>query len=671
MICKKIIKLILIIIILFYVMFFYSSASGVKTMLKVAFQPNLPPYQFLENGQPAGLHVDILNNIAENNNFIIEYIPMNTTTECMEVLEKGEVDIVLGVILKDNQERYVNFVESISQSSLCMIALNEKADKIKNNINSEYITATFQSGTIGHFFIQNMKYLRCIVISNQMRAFDMLAKGEVDVMIGEKNSLLYQIKKSNLEECYTIINSFVVPIEYSMAVKAANENLRKKLNTSIYQMRINGDYERIYGKWIDENEYAKRVMIKRIIKFIAIAIIASLTIIAIYLRMNILLKKQVNEKTRELQKLNDDLERQIIETRNNSEVKNRITEDNPNAIIVFDLDYIITLFNTSASKLTKIYTPPIGRNVFEIDLLNKILYDKKDQLFLEGSHIIYNDISVKDMNGEVSIYKYVIYQLFDFQDRIRGAILSIEDITIERKNREQIMEREKNKALNQMIAGVAHEIRNPVMAIKTFVELIPVKKDNKQFQDQMAKYVPKELDRINSLVQNLIDYAKPKSNNKEKLMIKDIINSCVVLISTCTGKNSMSIDIEVEDELIIFADQNQLKQILINIMLNGFESMNEKTRCIDEIKEKLRMSVKAWGNENSVFIQINDEGIGMDQDQIRKSVEPFFTTKVKGTGLGLSISKQFVEENGGTMTIESEKNRFTKVTLKFERCRDE
>lgn len=671
MIYKKIIKFVLPVIILFYVLLFYSNASGVNTMLKVAFQPNLPPYQFLENGQPVGVHVDILNSIAEKNDFIIEYIPMSTTTEAMEALEKGEVDIVLGVILKNDQEHKVKFVESISQSSLCMIVPSEKAERIKNNINSEYITATFQSGTIGYFFIQNMRYLRCIVVSNQMRAFDMLAKGEVDVMIGEKNSLLYQIKKANLEESYTIINSFVVPIEYSMAIRAANENLRRKLNTSIYQMRINGDYERIYGKWIDEDEYAKREMIKRIIRFVTIAVIAALSIIVLNLRLNILLKKQVNAKTQELQELNSDLQRQIIETRDNSEVKNRITEDNPNAIVVFNLDYIITLFNPSASKLTNIYTSPIGRNVFEIDLLGNILFDKKDQLFLEGSRLIYNDISIENMNGEVSIYRYVIYQLFDFQDRIRGAILSIEDITVERKNREQITEREKNKALNQMIAGIAHEIRNPLMAIKTFVELIPIKKENQQFQDQMAKYVPRELDRINSLIKSLIDYAKPESNNKEKLMIKDVINSCAVLISTCISKNSTSLDIEIEDGLIIMADQNQLKQILINIMLNGFQAMNEKTKFSHEIKQKLRMSVKAWKSENFVFIQVNDEGIGMDEDQIRKSIEPFYTTSTKGTGLGLPISKQYVEENGGTMTIESQKNRFTKVTLKFERYRDE
>jgi len=652
---------------LFFVLLFYSKSSAVNIMLKVAFQPSQPLYQFLENGKPTGLHIDILNNIAEKNDFIIEYIPMDTNTECMKALEEGKVDMVLGVILKNNYDNKIQLVESISQSSVCMIASNEKAEMIKNNASSGYFTASFENGTIDYPLIQSMRNVWYVLAPNQLRVFNMLTTGEVDTVIGVRNSLLYQLKKANLEEKYTIVNNYLAPIEYSMAIRAEDVDFARKLNTSIRQLRLSGDYERIHNKWIDKDEYATKEMIQRIIKFVVIAVIAVLAIIIFNLRMNVLLKKQVNEKTKELQKINSDLQKQIIETRNNSEVKNCIVEDNPNGIIVFSLDYIITLFNPSASKLTGIYTCPIDRNVFEIDLLSNILSDKKEQLFLEGSEFIYKEITVEDKWGETFTYRYDIYQLFDFNDKIRGAILSIKDITIERKNIQQVMEREKNRALNQMIAGIAHEIRNPLMAIKTFVELIPIKKDSPVFQDQMAKYVPKELDRISALVRSLIDYAKPESSNKEKVIVHDVINSCAVLIGTCIAQNDTELKIEIEDGLIIKADQNQLKQVLINIMLNGFESMNEKIRCSEEIKQKLCMSVKAWGDEHNVFMQIIDGGIGMNEDEIKKSTEPFFTTKAKGTGLGLSISKQYVEENGGSMTIESEKYVFTKITLKFAR----
>ena len=282
-------------------------------------------------------------------------------------------------------------------------------------------------------------------------------------------------------------------------------------------------------------------------------------------------------------------------------------------------------------------------------------------LFLKDSKFLNKEIIFKDSDGQKT-YRYNIYQLFDLNNNVR-AILAFEDITREIQIKERIYEREKNKALNQIVAGIAHEIRNPCYLLKTFIELIPVKLNNIEFQNNLLKLVPKEIDRVNNLIKNLIDYAKPASNNIEVIFVKDVIESCTGLLSYLLENEKISLKIELEDGLMIKGDRSQIQQILINIILNGIEAMKEKIKNND-IAHKLKMHIKAWKNEKYVFIQIIDEGMGMTEDEVRKSTEPFFTTKANGSGLGLYIAKQY-EKNGGSILIESEKNQYTRILLTF------
>ena len=119
----------------------------------------------------------------------------------------------------------------------------------------------------------------------------------------------------------------------------------------------------------------------------------------------------------------------------------------------------------------------------------------------------------------------------------------------------------------------------------------------------------------------------------------------------------------IEPNTYIWVDSSQIKQVLINVILNGFESM----MAVKTGSEPLYIDIKAWKDEKNVYIQIIDDGEGMTREEIKKCTEPFFTTKSSGTGLGMYVSKQYVEQNEGELMIESEKNVYTKITLKFRR----
>lgn len=658
--------------ILFMLMISLTFANNMKaeaaiTNITVAVQPNNPPYQFMEDGRFKGLHIDLLNHIAEKNNFNISYVYVDTLTKGFESLESGDVDMILGTIENANRKSNIKYSNSISMSSVIMAAGNETAQKIEDNIKNVYLTTTFEINTIDYSMITNMTNLNYIVVSNQERAFNNLINNNVDTFIGDKNSFMYLRNKAYLENKYKIVNNYISTLDYTLATLNINKDLLHKINDAIYQLKITGEYEEIYRRWINEDDFIIRDTIKKFIKYLSAAIMIVASIIALNIRMNMILKKQVNEKTKELVIKNSDLQVQIEETRNISEVRNRIVEDSSNAIVVFNLDYNITLFNKSAIEMTGFTDNPLGKNVFEIDLLNSILSNKKDNIFNHGFKDEFKDISIKNSQNEEMTYRYDIYQLFSGSKEVRGAILSIKDITLVRRDRNQLIEKEKSKALNQMIASIAHEIRNPLMSIKTFVELIPSKKQNPKFIDQMGEYLPTELERINGLIKRLIDYAKPSDLNKTLVNVNDVITSCTVLTSNMLIRNNAVLNIEMEDNLKITADVNQLKQILINIILNGIEAMKEKNGTGISSENKLTMTIKAWSSKNDVYIQIADEGIGMDESERKMAAEPFFTTKSKGTGIGLAVTRQHVIENNGNMIIESEKNKYTKITLVFRR----
>jgi polar amino acid transport system substrate-binding protein len=249
---------------------------------------------------------------------------------------------------------------------------------------------------------------------------------------------------------------------------------------------------------------------------------------------------------------------------------------------------------------------------------------------------------------------------------VRGAILAIENITNERRLKDQIFEREKNLVLNRMIASIAHEIRNPLMSIKTYVELMPSKLGNPEFQQQLVHYVPKEVDRMNALVSDLIDYAKSPTTVRQTIDISEAIESCVALVLPMLKKLDIAISLNLEEGVKVRSDRSRLKQVIMNLLINGIEALEEK-RSGQSGNDRRGMSIASRSDGEYCYVEIVDEGIGMTPEEMRHAMEPFYTTKPAGTGLGLAISKQYMDESGGSLWIDSEKGVSTRVTMQFKR----
>ncbi|WP_251553946.1 PAS domain-containing sensor histidine kinase [Neobacillus muris] len=231
------------------------------------------------------------------------------------------------------------------------------------------------------------------------------------------------------------------------------------------------------------------------------------------------------------------------------------------------------------------------------------------------------------------------------------GIYQIAKDTTESKLAEEMLRRsEKLSAVGQLAAGVAHEIRNPLTTLKGFVQFL--KSDiNHQYVDIMLT----ELDRINLIVSEFLILAKPQGIRYELKDVIQILTSVISLLDTHAIIKNVHIRLENElENPVISCEENQLKQVFINLLKNAIESMEHG----GEITVKIN-SV----HHEMIRIAVIDQGGGIPEQQIARLGEPFYTTKADGTGLGLMVCYRIIETHGGRMKISSELNKGTTVEV--------
>lgn len=636
----------------------YGAYSNIDKVIKVGIDPSIPPFQYMENEKITGLNVAILNSIAMDNDFKIEYIPMSKDVG-VEKLQNDEIDMILGIRYDANLTEF-EYTESVVQSVVCMLVKTGEQDDIQSNLGKKYYIASVENNSAELIFLNNLRRVNFNVAFNQNDAFQLLMMDRADLLLGVRDTVEFLLNKYDVLHDYIIIDSYTTPVEYLIAVKGGNRNLLNMLNSGLSRLKLSGEYENLYFRWVENSEANIEKKMNNIIQtsILGAIIVAILFILAFI--WNRKLKQQVKIKTKELIQSNSELEEQIIETRNNIELKNLICNRSPRGIVIFDMEGTISVFNSSALEIASLNKSPIGKCIYDIEPINLMLKDTVGMIFNEGTSYSCDEFKYKKSNNE-SIYRCVMYPLYDYYKKLRGNIITIEDITEEKKIKDQIIEKNKNRALNQIVAGISHEIRNPLTTIKTYVELIPSKLSNPKFREDLVNVVPQELQRVDKLIESLIDYSKPKSQYKTTFDIGETINYSISLLQPVLEENNIIAKIDIAEGLWIYADNSQIKQVIINFLLNAKDAILEKR----ETSFQGEISIEGYMKEDEIIIKFKDNGVGIDQEEIPRVFEMFYTTKEKGTGLGLSISLQMLEMNNATIDVESQKNNNTSIIVKF------
>jgi signal transduction histidine kinase len=219
-----------------------------------------------------------------------------------------------------------------------------------------------------------------------------------------------------------------------------------------------------------------------------------------------------------------------------------------------------------------------------------------------------------------------------------------------KKSKSYIRRADRLASLGTLTAGLAHEIRNPMVAIKTLTQLLPERLDDEEFRSQFLKIASGEVDRISSLVNELLDFARPSDPRWALEDINAILDGMILLISTATKKKLITIIKDYATNLPpVQIDREQIKQVVLNILLNAIDATSENGK----IMVKTRSFIKP-GGEPYIQIEFTDTGCGIPSEHLEDIFNPFFTTKTTGSGLGLSISSQIVQDHKGYIDVESQ-----------------
>jgi signal transduction histidine kinase len=218
------------------------------------------------------------------------------------------------------------------------------------------------------------------------------------------------------------------------------------------------------------------------------------------------------------------------------------------------------------------------------------------------------------------------------------------------KAHEDLREREKLAVIGRMATAIAHEIKNPLSSLKGFTQL---QQEKDKGDEQYYSIMLNEIDRINSIVTDLLVLGKPNTAIKKPVSLLEIIEYVLTIIKSHSVRKNIKIELKNNNSIVLLCDENQLKQVFINIIKNAMEAMPDGGT----------VTIDSEVNDERAFISVRDEGCGIPPDKIAKLGEPFYTTKQNGNGLGLMVTKKIIEEHEGTFNIESELEKGTSVTI--------
>jgi len=314
-----------------------------------------------------------------------------------------------------------------------------------------------------------------------------------------------------------------------------------------------------------------------------------------------------------------------------------------NGLIAVNDKGMITVYNSEAEKLLGIpIQDAVGKELFYT--FGEDLYQLFYKTLSVNTGVSQHEISINTRG--VNQYISCNTSLIQAPDRnLNEVIIVLSDITRIKNLESEKLKSQRLISLGEVAAGIAHEIKNPLVSIKTFADLLPDKYNDDEFRHIFSNVVSQEITRINDLVGELLNFVKEPVLTYEQFDIKDLIEELVTLLSPQLEEQKVTMEFEFpETPQLFLADRSLLKQALLNILLNSIQAMPDGGKMI----------VGALFSDTNLIVYIEDTGIGISGSIRDKIFDPFVTDKADGVGLGLSICHKIISAHRGSINLKSE-----------------
>ena len=258
------------------------------------------------------------------------------------------------------------------------------------------------------------------------------------------------------------------------------------------------------------------------------------------------------------------------------------------------------------------------------------------------------EIRARHKLGDWRRIRFNFSPLCDEKGNIEGVVLSGRDVTDLKRLEEQLIQAEKLAAMGQMLAGVAHELNNPLTAILGVTELLREREGTDEPTKRQLELTHRQARRAARIVQNLLEFSRPASPQKKSLDLNSLVERTLQLHEHSLRRNNIEVDFRQEAGLPgVIGDANQLIQVFLNLVTNA-------EQAIREVRDRGRVQIRLGQKDARLIVTVQDDGIGIRPEALPRIFDPFYTTKRPGggTGLGLSICMSIIREHGGHIAAE-------------------
>ena len=329
-----------------------------------------------------------------------------------------------------------------------------------------------------------------------------------------------------------------------------------------------------------------------------------------------------------------------------------LVENMPMGLVAMDRESRIIAFNQTAEFVLRKTAGEVIGQMAE-DVLPEACRDLLRTLEVE-KQIIAKEIDCFLTDGR-TIPLEVIATVLEEEDGARGVVVLFRDITEIKQLKKEIAQSQRLASLGSLAAGVAHEIRNPLSSIKGFATYFKERYRDNPDDSQTADIMVQEVDRLNRVIGQLLDYARPMTMNRRETAIQTVIQHALRMIESQAREKGVVIQTELQADVVaVLIDPDRIKQVFLNLYLNAIGAM--------EGGGILSVALLSM-TDRRIRIEVRDTGVGIDPKDLDRIFDPYFTTKSSGTGLGLAIVQKIIEAHRGEIQVASTPGLGTTVSV--------
>lgn len=339
----------------------------------------------------------------------------------------------------------------------------------------------------------------------------------------------------------------------------------------------------------------------------------------------------------------------------------RIVESIRSGLVTTDLEGNIYTFNTAASEITGYDAEHMrGKTIFSLLGVERHQIETSLEAVKAAEPQPRFECDLLTPDGFAVRIGYAVSPLVTEDNEVTGLIVTFQDLTEIRSMEESVRRKDRLAAVGRVGAGLAHEIRNPLGAMRGAIQVLQSNTPPESMQADLMDIILRESDRLNSIITNFLSYARPKVGSVAETDICEAIRDTFTLLrhSPDVRPEHQLNEVLPDGPLFISADVSQLKQVFWNLARNALQAMPEGGTLT------VRLEIFSHSRIRIVF---EDSGLGMTPDQVEQLFEPFSNSTSGGTGLGLSIVYQIIRDHGGTINVRSVEEEGTVITIELPR----